>query len=149
MIADFALRKLPLSVRWAVIIVLGIVVLVAIVCVYGQIDGIIWSSELTRLIGHPYSDVLRLKSRSTGFDLLESDRELYAVRQHFTPPTDIVPRGKVILAYRHRPPGLWNALLFLDERDVVYAIHVGALDTYGLELYERNVLRKPQPSQSE
>ena len=77
-IADFALRKLPLSVRWAVIIVLGIVVLVAIVCVYGQIDGIIWSSELTRLIGHPYSDVLRLKSRSTGFDLLESDRELYA-----------------------------------------------------------------------
>jgi len=113
--------------------VIAVALFLASVYAYSRVDRFIWASQLHGLIGHPASDLMRLRSPSTGFDVVATRKEYETIIRFFAPRTDIQPRGKVVVAYRHTVPGLWAALVFLDQEECVYAVQVGTLDSRSLE----------------
>ena len=140
--------------RRVVYIILGVAVLIAtaMVATYlcSHIDRIIWSTELTGLVGHPMADLEALAARDPklGLHIVTDDKDVAVITRFFYPPTRLRNSGKVIVAYRHRFPGQWQALIFIGSQGTVEAVQIGSLDAYELELARRKDVRLGHKGQS-
>lgn len=115
--------------RFAIVVVTSICAFVLLTILFSHADLLIWRTEVNGLIGHPLADVLAMKREDVGVTIARNENDLYAIRRKFHPSTAILPRGRVVVAYRHVPPGMWAALIFLDEQDNVFAVHVAGYDS--------------------
>lgn len=121
-------RQLKLVIRVVFVAVSIVVIFIAFTIVYSRIDKVLWTVELTAMIGHPLSDLLKLESSSTSFYVTKDQAEIEEFRERLHPPTDISVQAEVVVAYRHVFPGMWAAMIFLNADKVVTAVHVGGFD---------------------